>query len=160
MKQPLEEEEAAVADEWRWNKWVNAGERSLQYPEGESNSMVRQTAIWLNAYLVQGVEQADDYADRDGVERSVTCGRPGGREKTHQDDAQASPGSDFGFHQHTKWIWARKRYIIYNYIIYTYIYYVYRCVDMYIYVYTCIHMHTHTHLYIYIHKYVCMYVYF
>lgn len=26
---------------------------AVLYPEGESDSMVRQTAIWLNAYLVQ-----------------------------------------------------------------------------------------------------------
>lgn len=75
---------------------------SLQYPEGESNSMVRQTAIWLNAYLVQGVEQADDYADREGVERSGTCGRPGGREKTHQGDVKASLGSDIGSYRQAK----------------------------------------------------------
>lgn len=70
MRRPLE----AAADEWRWNKWVNAEERRLQYPEGDSHSMVRQTAIWLNAYLVQGVEHADDYADRDGTEPRVAAG--------------------------------------------------------------------------------------
>lgn len=34
-----------------WNEGVKLN--AVLYPEGESDSMVRQTAIWLNAYLVQ-----------------------------------------------------------------------------------------------------------